>query len=84
MVVFVLNNVLGGFRNCKAWRSAAVPKTAEQLVITLFYVDLHNLWLVCVLYVDVNWHGVLPLLFCFIFSLRPVALRYENAGCEHR
>jgi len=37
----------------------------------------------CVLYRDVDWHGVLPPPLLFIFSLRPAAWRYVHADCEH-
>ena len=47
---------------------AAVPITAGFVCVVLFYATHKNfLWLVDVLYADVNWHGVLPLLFFVLF-----------------
>jgi len=46
----------------------------------LLYANSNDLWFVCVLYLDVNWHGVLPLLvlyflFYIFTAARSFALR---------
>ena len=57
----------------------------EAKFCSLLYADSHYLSDVCVLYRNVNWHGVLPLpYFCFIFSLRREAYCCAHAGYEHR
>lgn len=70
---------------CVVWcpLSLGAPRRrADDRRIDLLYANRHDLWLVSVLYVDVNWH-VLPLPdVCFIFSQRHAALHYANADCE--
>ncbi len=45
----------------------ASPVKGEAGRRRLFNANVNYLWFVGILYRNVNWHGVLPFLFCFLF-----------------